>query len=214
MPAKLREGCVTGGDGAIVAGVDEAGRGPLAGPVVAAAVILDSRRPVRGLADSKVLTARARERLAVVIRSRARGFAVASASVAEIDEQNILRASLLAMKRAVEALRPPPTLVLVDGNQVPRLGCEVRCIVSGDSRVPEISAASIIAKVERDRVMRVLDRRHPEYGFAANKGYPTRAHRLALERHGPCPEHRSSFAPVRRAVELVSSGTEYRERDP
>ena len=214
MPAKERKDCVTGSDGAIVAGVDEAGRGPLAGPVVAAAVILDTRRPVHGLADSKVLTARAREHLADVIRLRARGFAVASASVAEIDEMNILRASLLAMERAVKALPLRPTLVLVDGNQVPRLDCEARCIVSGDSCVPEISAASIIAKVERDREMTVLDRRHPEYGFASNKGYPTRTHRLALERHGPCPEHRSTFAPVRRAVDLLLEGTQYRERDP
>lgn len=205
---------MTEGDGTIVAGVDEAGRGPLAGPVVAAAVILDSRRPVRGLADSKVLTADARERLAEMIRSRARAFAVASSSVAEIDELNILRASLLAMKRAVEALPLRPTLVLVDGNQVPRFDCEVRCIVSGDSIVPEISAASIIAKVERDREMKILDRRHPKYGFASNKGYPTRAHRLALERHGPCPEHRSTFAPVRRAVDLLLPGAEHRERDP
>ena len=205
---------MTGSRGAIVAGVDEAGRGPLAGPVVAAAVILDSRRPVHDLADSKVLTARARERLAKIIRSRARGFAVASASVAEIDEMNILQASLLAMTRAVEALPLLPELVLVDGNQVPRLGCEVRCIVSGDSIVPEISAASIIAKVERDRTMTLLDRRHPEYGFASNKGYPTPTHRRALERHGPCPEHRSTFAPVRRAIDLLLVEAEHREREP
>lgn len=203
-----------GSDGTIVAGVDEAGRGPLAGPVVAAAVVLDSRRPVCGLADSKVLTARARERLAELIRSRARGFAVASASVAEIDELDILRASLLAMKRAVEMLPFLPELVLVDGNQVPRLDCEVRCIVSGDSIVPEISAASIIAKVERDRAMMLLDRRHPEYGFATNKGYPTRAHRQALEHHGPCPEHRSTFAPVRRAIDLRMEATGHRGRGP
>ena len=194
--------------------MDEAGRGPLAGPVVAAAVILDSRHPIRGLADSKVLTARARERLAEVIRSRARGFAVGCSSVAEIEELNILQASLLAMKRAVEALPLRPTLVLVDGNQVPRLACEVRCIISGDSIVPEISAASIIAKVERDRAMTLLDRRHPEYGFASNKGYPTPTHRRALERHGPCPEHRSTFAPVRRAIDLRLEEAEHRERDP
>ena len=201
-------------DETIVAGVDEAGRGPLAGPVVAAAVILDSRRPVHGLADSKVLSARARERLAKIIRSRARGFAVACSSVAEIDELNILQASLLAMKRAVEALPLRPTLVLVDGNQAPRLDCEVRCIVSGDSIVPEISAASIIAKVERDRTMTLLDRRHPEYGFASNKGYPTLKHRRALERHGPCPEHRSTFAPVRRAIDLCLEEAKHREPEP
>ena len=187
----------------IVAGVDEAGRGPLAGPVVAAAVILDPGRPVRGLADSKVLGARVRERLAALIRTRALGFGVASASVAEIDEWNILQASLLAMRRAVEALPLRPTVALVDGNRAPRLDCEVRCIVSGDSSVLEISAASIIAKVERDRVMRDLDRRYPEYGFATNMGYPTRIHRQALERYGPCPEHRSTFAPVRRAARLT-----------
>ena len=205
---------MSGRDGTIVAGVDEAGRGPLAGPVVAAAVILDSRHPVHGLADSKVLTARTRERLADLIRSRAKGFAVASASVAEVDELNILQASLLAMKRAVEALPLRPELVLVDGNQVPRLDCEARCIVSGDSIVPEISAASIISKVERDRVMTLLDRRHPEYGFASNKGYPTPTHRRALERYGPCPEHRSTFAPVRRAIGLRLEEAEHREREP
>ena len=191
---------MTRADGAIVAGVDEAGRGPLAGPVVAAAVILDPARPVHGLADSKVLTPRARERLAGAIRMRARAFAFAFASVAEIDEANILRASLLAMKRAVEALELRPDRILVDGNRVPDVDCEARCIVSGDACVAEISAASVIAKVERDREMRLLDRRYPEYGFAANKGYPTRAHRLALERHGPCPEHRRSFGPVRRVA--------------
>ena len=205
-PHKERETRVTRAGERMVAGVDEAGRGPLAGPVVAAAVILDSRRPLRGLADSKVLAARARERLAEAIRARATGVAVASASVAEIDEMNILQASLLAMKRAVEGLALRPDLVLVDGNHVPRLDCEVRCIISGDSNIAEISAASIIAKVERDREMRLLDRRHPEYGFASNKGYPTRAHRLALERHGPCPEHRRTFAPVRRAAELQRVG--------
>ena len=195
---------MTGGAGSeatptpVVAGVDEAGRGPLAGPVVAAAVVLDPRRPVRGLADSKSLPAAARERLWAEIRTRARAFAVASASVAEIDRLNILNASLLAMQRAVEALVLSPDLVLVDGNRAPALDCEVCCIVRGDARVPEISAASILAKVERDREMAALDRRYPRYGFASNKGYPTRAHRQALARHGPCPVHRHSFAPVRR----------------
>ena len=205
---------MTCADRTIVAGTDEAGRGPLAGPVVAAAVILDPRRPVHGLADSKVLTPRARERLASAIRARARAFASASASVEEIDELNILRASLLAMRRAVEALGLRPTLVLVDGNRLPDLDCEARCIVSGDSIIPEISAASIIAKVERDREMKTLDRRYPEYGFASNKGYPTRAHRLALERHGPCPEHRRTFGPVRRVAGLFPRETGNRERDP
>ncbi len=184
-----------------VAGVDEAGRGPLAGPVVAAAVVLDPGRPVHGLADSKVLSARARERLSIAIRERARGFAVASASVEEIETLDILRATLLAMQRAVEALVPSPDRVLVDGNQVPDLDCEVRGIVSGDACVAEISAASILAKVARDREMTNLDRHYPEYGFASNKGYPTRAHRLALARHGPCPAHRRTFGPVRRLVQ-------------
>ena len=188
-------------DGTLVAGVDEAGRGPLAGPVTAAAVVLDPRRPVPGLADSKVLSPPVRERLAKAIRARARGFAVASASVREIETLNILQATLLAMKRAVEALPVPPSRVLVDGNQVPDLDCEVRGIVAGDATVPEIAAASILAKVERDREMRALDRRYPEYGFAGHKGYPTRAHRQALLRHGPCPAHRRNFAPVRRAMD-------------
>ena len=182
----------------VVAGVDEAGRGPLAGPVVAAAVVLDPRRPVRGLADSKSLSAATREGLSAEIRTRARAFAVASASVVEIDRLNILNASLLAMQRAVEALVLSPDRVLVDGNRAPALDCEVICIVRGDARVPEISAASILAKVERDQEMAALDRRYPRYGSASNKGYPTRAHRQALARHGPCPAHRHSFAPVRR----------------
>ena len=193
-----------GSGSALVAGVDEAGRGPLAGPVVAAAVVLDPRRPVPGLADSKALTPRTRERLAFAIRRRAMHFALASASVEEIDAMNILQASLLAMRRAVEALATFPDRVLVDGNRAPALDCEVRCIVAGDACVPEISAASILAKVERDRRMRVLDRRWPEYGFASHKGYPTRAHRAALARHGPCPVHRRSFAPVRRALHRLS----------
>ena len=185
----------------VLAGVDEAGRGPLAGPVMAAAVVLDPRWPVHGLADSKVLTSRVRERLAAAIRASASSFAVASASVEEIEELDILRASLLAMRRAVESLSLPPTRVLVDGNRAPDLDCEVRCIVSGDALVPEISAASIIAKVARDRAMLVLDRHYPEYGFASHKGYPTRAHRLALEHHGPCPAHRRTFGPVRRLID-------------
>ena len=187
----------------VVAGVDEAGRGPLAGPVVAAAVVLDPRRPVPGLADSKILSARTREKLSVAIRARAMSFAVASASVEEIEALNILQASLLAMKRAVEALALPPARVLVDGNRVPDLDCEAQSIVSGDACVPEISAASILAKVARDREMILLDRRYPEYGFASHKGYPTRAHRLALAQHGPCPAHRRTFGPVRRVVHLV-----------
>ena len=197
---------------AIVAGVDEAGRGPLAGSVVAAAVVLDPGRPVHGVADSKALTARTRERLAAAIRAQAISFAFARASVEEIEALNILRASLLAMSRAVEALAVRPALVLVDGNQVPDLDCEVRSIVSGDVLVAAISAASILAKVERDREMTALDRRYPEYGFASNKGYPTRAHRLALQHHGPCPAHRRTFAPVRRILQSFPCESEDRGR--
>ena len=185
----------------LVAGVDEAGRGPLAGPVLAAAVILDQRRPIKGLADSKVLSARQRERLSDLIRDRALCFAVASASAEEIDHLNILQATLLAMCRAVNALRLLPHRVVVDGNQVPLLTMPVAAIVRGDSRVAAISAASILAKVERDRLCHELDALHPEYGFASHKGYATAEHLAALQEHGPCPAHRRSFAPVRRRLD-------------
>lgn len=182
----------------LVAGVDEAGRGPLAGPVVVAAVILDPGRPIAGLADSKVLSPARRERLAIEIRGLALAFAVIEVGVAEIDELNILQASLLGMSRALHALDPAPRLALIDGNQLPRdLPCEGRAIVDGDALEPAIGAASILAKVARDARMRELDTLHPGYGFAVHKGYPTAAHRAALERLGPCPEHRRSFAPVR-----------------
>ncbi|HEY6134037.1 MAG TPA: ribonuclease HII [Rubrivivax sp.] len=185
----------------LVAGVDEAGRGPLAGPVVAAAVILDELKPVRGLADSKLLSPTRRERLFDEIRARALCCSVAVASVEEIDGLNILQASLLAMRRAVEALRLTPRQVLVDGNRVPVLAMPVLAIVGGDARVQAISAASIIAKVHRDRLCLELDAEHPQYGFAAHKGYPTPEHLQALQQHGACPAHRRTYAPVRAVLE-------------
>ena len=183
------------------AGVDEAGRGPLAGPVVAAAVILDPCRPITGLADSKKLTPVQRAELDAEIRACALAWCVASATVEEIDHLNILGATMLAMTRAVEGLSRRPERVLVDGNRLPDLPCPGQAVVGGDARVPAISAASILAKVARDREMERLDRRHPGYGFARHKGYPTREHLAALERLGPCPAHRRSFAPVRRRLE-------------
>ena len=185
----------------LVAGVDEAGRGPLAGPVVAAAVILDSARPIDGLADSKTLSAAQRETLAVQIRLYASAWAVGEASVEEIDRLNILQATLLAMQRAVVGLRLVPTLALVDGNQAPRLSCTVRTVVRGDASEPAISAASILAKVTRDAILRDLDTQFPGYGFAGHKGYPTVAHLQALESLGPSRIHRSTFGPVRRLLE-------------
>lgn len=187
-------------DGSRVAGVDEAGRGPLAGPVVAAAVMLDPSRPVPGLADSKTLGPDERERLAALIRQQALCWAVGRAEVEEIDRLNILRASLLAMERAVAALSAPPGLVLVDGMHLPRLSCPARAIVRGDASEPAISAASILAKVSRDKEMRELDVRYPGYGFARHKGYPTAEHLLALDRLGACTIHRRSFSPVRRCL--------------
>jgi ribonuclease HII len=180
----------------LVAGVDEAGRGPLAGPVVAAAVILDDRKPILGLADSKVLTARRREQLFDEIRAKALCCSVAEASVEEIDTLNILQATLLAMRRAVEGLRLKPSLVLVDGNRLPVLTMRAEAIVKGDSKVSAISAASILAKVSRDRWCAELDVQYPQYGFAAHKGYGTAEHLLALQNHGACPQHRKTFGPV------------------
>jgi ribonuclease HII len=185
----------------LVAGVDEAGRGPLAGPVVAAAVILDDQAPIRGLADSKALTALRRERLFDDIRARALALCIAEASVEEIDGLNILQATLLAMRRAVEGLRLVPRQVLVDGNRLPVLQVPATAIVKGDATVPAISAASILAKVHRDRQCAALHAEWPQYGFDGHKGYPTEAHLAALRRHGPCPAHRRSFGPVRRLLE-------------
>ena len=180
-----------------VAGVDEAGRGPLAGPVMAAAVILDPRRPIAGLADSKTLSPRRREALAERIRAEALAWAVADATVQEIDDLNILRATLLAMQRAVRALAPAPHQVLVDGDRCPAFACPARAVIKGDQKIPAISAASILAKVERDCLMLALDAHYPGYGFAEHKGYPTAAHIEALRRLGVTPVHRRSFAPVR-----------------
>lgn len=185
----------------LICGVDEAGRGPLCGPVVAAAVILDPTRPIPGLDDSKKLSEKKREALAPLIRERALAWAVAEASVAEIDEINILQASLLAMRRAVEGLDPRPDEALVDGNRCPALTLPVRAIVGGDALEPAISAASILAKTARDELMRELDRIHPQYGLAGHKGYPTAAHLAALRRHGVVACYRRSFAPVRAVLE-------------
>lgn len=184
----------------LVAGVDEAGRGPLAGPVYAACVILDPARPIEGLADSKALTARRRKVLADVIRERALAWAVAEATVEEIDRLNILHATMLAMQRAVTSLTVPPDEVLVDGNRCPALPMPSRAVVRGDATVAEISAASILAKTARDAVMVSLDRQHPEYGFSRHKGYPTPLHVAALRAFGPTVHHRRSFAPVREAL--------------
>jgi ribonuclease HII len=180
----------------LVAGVDEAGRGPLAGPVVAAAVILDDLNPIAGLADSKVLTPLKRARLYDEIRAKALCCSIAEASVDEIDQLNILQATLLAMRRAVEGLRLKPVKVLVDGNRLPTLDVLAEAIVKGDAKVQAISAASILAKVYRDRLCEALDRDFPQYGFAGHKGYGTAEHLAALRKHGACPQHRKTFAPV------------------
>lgn len=180
----------------LIAGIDEAGRGPLAGPVVAAAVILDPARPVAGLRDSKLLSAAQREKAAAEIRLYAVAWAVGVADVAEIDALNILQATMLAMRRACDALSTAPLEAWVDGNRCPALTCPARAIVKGDRDVPVISAASIIAKTVRDRLLLDLDRAYPGYGFAQNKGYGTPGHLAALEALGPCPVHRRSFAPV------------------
>ncbi|RZI83664.1 MAG: ribonuclease HII [Rubrivivax sp.] len=187
---------------ALMAGVDEAGRGPLAGPVVAAAVILDDQQPIKGLADSKKLTPRQRERLYDEIRAKALCCCIAEATVEEIDRLNILHATMLAMKRAVEGLRLKPGLVLVDGNRIPTLKVPAEAIVKGDDKVQAISAASILAKVHRDRLCVLLHEVHPQYGFDEHKGYPTPEHLAALQKHGVIDAHRRSFAPVRAALEL------------
>ena len=181
----------------IVAGVDEAGRGPLAGAVYAAAVILDPSRPIDGLADSKVLTAERRDELALLIRENAHAWFIAKASVKEIDKFNILRATLLAMQRAVAGLATEPGLALVDGNQAPKLKCGVKTIIKGDALVPAISAASILAKTARDADLVRLHGKYPHYGFDQHKGYGTALHLERLREHGPCPEHRQSFAPIK-----------------
>ncbi|WP_225785157.1 ribonuclease HII [Xenophilus sp. Marseille-Q4582] len=191
----------------LLAGVDEAGRGPLAGPVVAAAVILNEQKPIRGLADSKVLTAARRERLHDEILAKALCCSIAQASVEEIDRLNILQATMLAMRRAVEGLRLKPARVLVDGNRLPTLDVLAEAVVKGDALVQAISAASIVAKVHRDRLCAQLHEEFPHYGFAGHKGYGTREHLEALQRHGACIHHRRSFSPVAQALTLKPIAT-------
>jgi ribonuclease HII len=200
----MKQVAIQWGVAGLVAGVDEAGRGPLAGPVVAAAVILDDLNPIKGLADSKKLTARKRELLYDEIRAKALCCAVAQASVQEIDELNILQATLLAMRRAVEGLRLAPKLVLVDGNRLPTLPMRAEAIVQGDALVAAISAASILAKVTRDRWCLEVDLEYPAYGFGKHKGYGTAAHLAALQVHGACPVHRTTFRPV---SEVLAKGS-------
>lgn len=185
----------------LIAGVDEAGRGPLAGPVMAAAVILDEQQPIADLADSKKLTAARREHLFDEICAKALCYCIASASVQEIEQHNILQATLLAMRRAVEGLRLPPYKVLVDGNRLPILKVRAEAVIQGDAKVPAISAASILAKVTRDRWCVEYDQHYPQYGFARHKGYGTAEHLAALQRLGPTPEHRCGFAPVKAALQ-------------
>jgi ribonuclease HII len=193
------------GDGDVtmirICGVDEAGRGPLAGPVVAAAVILDPARPIAGLRDSKALTAAARLRLSLQIRQHALAWSIAEASVSEIDALNILQATLLAMQRAVAALSPAADAARIDGNRLPRLPIPAQALVRGDALDPAISAASILAKTHRDALMQALDVHYPDYAFARHAGYPTAEHLARLREHGPCPAHRRSFAPVRALLE-------------
>jgi ribonuclease HII len=194
--AAVKQAALAWGEAGLVAGVDEAGRGPLAGPVVAAAVILDDLQPIKGLADSKLLTPRRREKLFDEIRAKALCCSIAQASVEEIEELNILQATLLAMRRAVDGLRLKPNLVLVDGNRLPLLAMRSEAIVKGDALVAAISAASILAKVQRDRWCVELDLQYPQYGFARHKGYGTTEHLAALRLHGACPQHRKTFRPV------------------
>ncbi|WP_105168882.1 ribonuclease HII [Pseudoalteromonas sp. T1lg23B] len=185
-----------------IAGVDEVGRGPLVGDVVTAAVILDPNNPIAGLNDSKKLTEKKRTLLAQEIKQKALSFSIGRASVEEIDELNILHATMLAMSRAVEGLSIQPDFVFVDGNRLPKLLMPAQSVVKGDSLVAEISAASIIAKVARDQEMMELDAKYPEFGFAGHKGYPTKAHFAALEAHGITPHHRKSFKPVQRVLAM------------
>lgn len=192
----------------LVAGVDEAGRGPLAGNVVAAAVILDPHKKIPGLADSKVLTVDKREELAIEIKERAVAWCVAEATVAEIDQLNILHASMLAMARAIEGLSTPPNHCLIDGNRCPITDFNCQAVVKGDARVQEIAAASILAKVSRDHSMIELHKQYPDYGFAQHKGYPTRAHVQALQEHGVLDIHRRSFGPVRELLVEVPAVAE------
>jgi len=204
--AAARQFAFDWGDGGLVAGVDEAGRGPLAGPVVAAAVILDDRDPIEGVADSKALSPARREKLFDAIRARALCLGVGMASVEEIDRLNILQATLLAMQRAVAGLRLRPSLVLVDGNRLPVLEMRTEAVVNGDATVAAISAASIVAKVTRDRLMDEAHAAHPAYGFDRHRGYGTAQHLRALRLYGPTRWHRRSFAPVAQALHAPQSG--------
>ncbi|TMS61390.1 ribonuclease HII [Pseudoalteromonas sp. S3173] len=188
----------------LIAGVDEVGRGPLVGDVVTAAVILNPAKPIAGLADSKKLTDKKRQLLAIEIKEKALCYAIGRCSPSEIDELNILQATMLAMSRAVEALSTVPEFVFVDGNRLPKLAMPAQAVVKGDSLVAEISAASILAKVARDDEMIELDARYPQYGFAGHKGYPTKAHFAALEQYGAIDEYRKSFKPVQRVLALSS----------
>lgn len=187
----------------LIAGVDEVGRGPLVGAVVTAAVILDPNNPIAGLNDSKKLSEKKREALAIEIREKALAWSLGRAEVHEIDELNILHATMLAMQRAVEGLSLSPTKVLVDGNRCPELDCEAEAVVGGDGKVEAIGAASILAKVARDAEMVELDKRYPQYGFAKHKGYPTKVHLEALEQHGVLSEHRRSYKPVQKQLEKL-----------
>ncbi len=188
----------------LIAGVDEAGRGPLAGPVVAAAVILNPNNPIIGLADSKKLSAGRRTRLAELIKLHAQAWAVAQVEAPEIDQINILQATMLAMQRAVAQLNPYPAKVLVDGNRCPALACPAEAIIKGDAKVDSISAASILAKVSRDSIMLSLHKQYPEYEFEQHKGYPTKRHCTLLRKHGPSPAHRRSFRPVAEVLDLTT----------
>ena len=185
----------------MIAGVDEAGRGPLAGPVYAAAVILDAKNPIEGLADSKKLSEKQREKLFVIIQNQALAYSIAFASVEEIEEINILQASLLAMRRAIETLKIIPILVRVDGIHAPKMNYRFETIIGGDASVAEISAASILAKVTRDREMKTWHEHYPHYGFNQHKGYGTALHMAKLQEYGACPIHRKTFAPVRAVLE-------------
>lgn len=203
-PLLPEQACLPWHPTGLVAGVDEAGRGPLAGPVVAAAVILDELHPIAGLADSKKLTPARRAKLYDEIRAKALCFSIAEASVEEIDQINILQATLLAMRRAVLGLRLKPAMVLVDGNRLPLLDVPAEAIIKGDALVPAISAASILAKVHRDRWCAQVDAEFPQYGFAGHKGYGTAVHMEALREHGACIHHRRSFAPVSQRLLILS----------
>lgn len=189
----------------LICGVDEAGRGPLAGAVYAAAVILDPARPILGLRDSKKLSAAQRATLRIEIQHKALAWAIAYSTVEEIDQLNILQATLLAMRRAVEQLQPQPALALVDGNQAPRLSVPVRTLIKGDDLEPAISAASILAKTERDSAMLELHAEFPHYGFDSHKGYPTALHMQAIEQHGVCPQHRRSYRPVQQVLQRMEN---------